>query len=162
MDDWVERRNRSLSLKPAVERGTLALILLSAAFLRAYRLTEVPLGLCLDEVMNGSLGRDVLNGRLEVYFEEAYGHEPLYHYLQAVTIRFLGFDIVGIRLPSILCGLTLILLLWWLARKLFDPVTALVAAGGLATGWWGVFYSRVGIRAITSPLLLVAGLIGFW
>ena len=58
-------------------------------------------------------------------------------------------------------ALALILLVWWLARNMFDPVTALVAAGGLATGWWGVFYSRVGIRAITLPVLLTAGLIGY-
>jgi 4-amino-4-deoxy-L-arabinose transferase-like glycosyltransferase len=157
-----EGRSRRSHTCRAVERITLALILLLATILRIYRLSEVPLGLCLDEVMNGSLGRDVLNGRLEVYFEEGYGHEPLYHYLQALTIQLWGFNIVGIRLPSIPCGLALILLVWWLARKMFDPTTALVAAGGLAAGWWGVFYSRVGIRAITSPMLLTAGLIGFW
>ncbi|MBL7200786.1 MAG: glycosyltransferase family 39 protein [Anaerolineae bacterium] len=157
-----ERHDRPASLPLAIEAGLLAALFLGAGFLRLYNLTEVPLGLCLDEVMNGSLGRDVLNGRWEIYFEEAYGHEPLYHYLQAITIRFLGFNALGIRIPSVFCGMLLLLAVWWLARRLFGPWTALVTVGGLASGWWGVFYSRVGIRAVTSPLLLVASLIGFW
>jgi 4-amino-4-deoxy-L-arabinose transferase-like glycosyltransferase len=155
-------RDRPIRVKRELEAAALVAVVLAAAWMRLYRLAEVPPGLCLDEVMNGSLGRNILNGRHEVYIQEAYGHEPLYHYFQAATIGLLGFNVWGIRLPSVLCGLALILGVWWLGRMLFDPATALVAAGGLATGWWGVFYGRAGIRAVTSPVLLVGSLIGFW
>lgn len=145
-----------------IEVGALLLILVAAALLRLVLLSDLPPGLCLYEVMNGGFARDILDGRHGIYFAEAYGHEALYHYLQAASVGLLGSNAWGIRLPSTLCGLTLVLLVWWLARRLYGPAAALVAAGGIATGWWGTFYSRAGIRAISCPLLLVAGLIGFW
>ncbi len=145
-----------------IEFAILLLILVGAAFLRLYRLGWLPPGLALDEVMDGNLALDILGGRHGIYFPEAYGHETLFHYLQAAAIGLLGHTTVAIRLPAALCGLGLIVLIWWAGRRLFDPAVGLIAAGGAAGGWWGVFYSRVGIRVISCPLLFTAAMIGWW
>ncbi len=145
-----------------LELVALLVLLIGAAGLRLYRLDRLPPGLALDEVMDGNLAIDILGGRHGIYFPEAYGHETLFHYLQAVSIGLLGHTPLSIRLPAALCGWTLILLIWWLGRQRFGPLAAWIAAGGAAGGWWGVFYSRVGIRAISCPLLFTAALIGFW
>lgn len=145
-----------------IEFVILLLILVSAAFLRLYQLDWLPPGLCLDEVMDGNLALDILGGRHGIYFPEAYGHETLFHYMQAASIGLLGHVTVAIRLPAALCGLGLIVLIWWLGRRLFGPAVGLIAAGGVAAGWWGVLYSRVGIRVISCPLLFAAAMIGWW
>lgn len=140
----------------------MLLILTGAAWLRLYRLDRLPPGLALDEVMDGNLALDILGGRHGIYFPEAYGHETLFHYLQAASIGVLGHTPLAIRLPAALCGLGLILLIWWLGRRLFGPLAALIAAGGAAGGWWALFYSRVGIRAISCPLLFTAAMVALW
>ncbi len=145
-----------------IEPTIWLLILIGAAGLRLYRLTDLPGGLCLDEVMDGNFALDILGGRHGIYFPEAYGHETLFHYLQAVSVGLLGHHPLSIRLPAALCGLALVALMGWLGQRLFGTVGGWIAAGGAAGGWWGVFYSRVGIRVISCPLVFVAAMIGWW
>jgi 4-amino-4-deoxy-L-arabinose transferase-like glycosyltransferase len=129
----------------------LTLILLLAAALRFWALGEVPPGLCHDEVANWLIARDVLTGHHAIYFTAAYGHEPLYQYVQAATVALLGDHWLGLRWPSVALGLLGIAATYTLVRRLFGVPVALLTCAWLAASFWPLFYARVALRAITLP-----------
>ncbi len=133
------------------EKAVLILLLLLAAALRLWRLGEVPPGLCHDEVANWLIARDILAGHHAVYFTAAYGHEPLYHYVQAATVALFGDHWLGLRYPSVAFGLLGLAVTYALTRRLFGVRVALPTAAYLAVGFWPVFYSRVALRAVALP-----------
>jgi 4-amino-4-deoxy-L-arabinose transferase-like glycosyltransferase len=135
-----------------VEWAAITLILLLAAALRFWALGEVPPGLAHDEVANGLIARDILAGRHAIYFTAAYGHEPLYQYVQAASVALLGGHWLGLRWPSVAFGLLGIAGTYVLARRLFGVRVALLTIAWLAVSFWPLFYARVGVRAISLPL----------
>jgi 4-amino-4-deoxy-L-arabinose transferase-like glycosyltransferase len=131
------------------ELGAVVAILLVAAALRLVALSDVPPGLRYDELLNYRMAQRVLAGEFPVYFSESWGHEPLFHYAQAVSIALTKACDWSLRLPATLFGLFGVLTTWLVARRLFGPRVAVLAAAGLAVSFWSVFYSRDGLRGIT-------------
>lgn len=148
-----------LLFRSVKRRTSPVLILLVAAALRFWALGEVPPGLAHDEVANWLIARDILAGHHAIYFTAAYGHEPLYQYLQAATVALFGNHWLGLRYPSAAVGLLAIAVTAVLTRRLFGRTVALITAAYLATGFWPLFYARVALRAITLPL--TAGLAAY-
>jgi len=135
----------------------LAIILLVATLTRTVGLGRVPPGLSADELANSRMAERVLNGERPIWFEESFGHEPLYHYVQAVTMYLAGLNVWGVVLPSVVAGLLTVWLACVLGRRVFGPPVGLVTAAGLAVTWWPIFFSRVGLRIIgLAPLATVA------
>lgn len=136
-------------------RLAILLILLMAATLRLYGLNHLsPPGLEHDEVANWLIDRAILDeGHYQVYYTAAYGHEAGFHYLQALFVALLGDHALALRLPAAFAGLLLVAVSYALARLLFGQRVALLSAAFLAVLFWPVFYSRLGLRAITLPLL---------
>ncbi len=150
------------------ERGTLALpwrwplltaILLLAAFFRLYRLPTMPWGLSQDEVVNADISLNVLTEGGAPFLSGGFGHEPLFHYLQGVTLTLFGDNVIGIRMPAVMVGTLLVAAGYTLMRRMWGPVAAIATAVGLSVSWWPVIFSRIGIRAITFPLLLTLAII---
>ena len=140
----------------------LACILLLAAFLRLDRICSLPWGLSQDEVGNASISLSLLAGEGAPFLAGGFGHEPLFHYLQAATLTLFGDNVLGIRMPAVAAGMVLVSASYALMRALFGPVAAAGTAVGLAISWWPVIFSRIGIRAITFPLLLTLALLLLW
>lgn len=141
----------------------LVLVLLLGAGLRLYGLFELsPPGLSHDEVANWLIVRRIFNGEHSVYFPYAYGHEALFHYVQALFVRLIGDNTLALRLPSAFSGLLGIAVTYALNRRLFGRNVALLAAALLAVLFWSVFYSRQGLRAISLPLLSGASAYLWW
>lgn len=140
----------------STRRGQLAVmvtVLLVAAGLRFVGLDNVtPPGLEHDEVAHWLINRDILAGNHAVYFTEAYGHEALYHYLQAGFGALVGDHALGLRLPSAYLGVLLVAVGYVLGRRLFGVGAGLFAAAFLAVLFWPVFYSRLALRAIALPV----------
>ncbi len=136
--------------------AVVVLVLLIAAALRFYGLGEVPGGLSHDEVANWLIVRGILNGQHAIYFTAGYGHEPLYHYLQAGAVALLGDNWLGLRYASGALGMLGVAVVFVVTRRLFRRSAALPAASWAAVSFWPVFYSRVALRAILLPS--VAGL----
>jgi 4-amino-4-deoxy-L-arabinose transferase-like glycosyltransferase len=133
-------------------RAILVSILLVTAVLRFHNLTT--LGLEHDEVANWLIDRSILDeNNFAVYYPAAYGHEAGFHYLQAATVGLIGDNALALRLPAALSGILLVAVSYALARRLFGKNAALFSAGLLAVLFWPVFYSRLGLRAITLPVL---------
>jgi hypothetical protein len=131
------------------------LVLLLAAAMRLVSLPDVPPGLAQDEVLDADIAMFIRGGEHALFFRHGYGHEPLYHYLAAPFAPLLGDNVLAIRLPSVYLGLALVALTMRWARRDFGATAAVVAGLGLAVSWWPVIFSRIGIRPILEPVLLV-------
>jgi 4-amino-4-deoxy-L-arabinose transferase-like glycosyltransferase len=136
-------------------------ILLLAAAARLGLLAEAPPGLAQDEVLDADIASFIRQGGHALFFRHGYGHEPLYHYWAAPFQALLGDNVLSIRLPAAFLGLLLIALTLRWARRDFGATAAVVAGLGLAVSWWPIIFSRIGIRPILEPVLLVAAM-WFW
>ncbi len=145
----------------------LVLILLAASAFRIIGLDNFPTprgatppGLEHDEVAHWLINQDILAGNHAVYFTEAYGHEALYHYIQAVIGALVGDHALGLRLPSAYFGVLLVAVSYTLGRRMFGVRVGLWSAAFLAVLFWPVFYSRLALRAISLPVF--SGLAAYW
>ena len=139
------------------ERLLIVLVLLAAAWLRIDRLDSVPPGWRDDEVVETTVHAAlILKGHWVLFFPQAEGHEPLYHYLSAALISAAGDSLVVVRLLSAFFGLLSVAALYRLARRLFGAPVALVAATALAVSFWGLMYARFKLRQVgmVAPMLL--------
>ena len=157
-----EREQHSLRRYLGWECGLLLVILIIAAWFRLYRLDSVPPGLTHDEASNGHDAAGILDGIRPIYFSVGYGHEPLYPYSVALSMSLLGPTDVALRLTTVGWGMALILLSYGLSRRLFGPMSALLAAVWMASSFWPVMTSRVGLRAITLGTTFTASALCFW
>ena len=138
----------------------LAVLLLAALF-RLVLLQDVPPGLAQDEVLNADIVTFIRQGQHALFFREGFGHEPLYHYWAVPFQVLLGDNVLSIRLPAVYLGMLLVALTMRWARREFGGVTAVTTGFGLAISWWPIIFSRIGLRPILEPLLLVAAA-WFW
>ena len=133
-------------------RLLILVIFLATAVLRFHNLPD--LGLEHDEVANWLIDRSILDeGNHAIYYTAAYGHEAGFHYLQAASIALIGDNALALRFPAALAGILLVAVSYALARRMFGKDAALFSAGLLAVLFWPVFYSRLGLRAISLPVL---------
>lgn len=146
-----------------IDRAALLVLLLAAAFLRLYRLEEVPPGWRDDELINSLvISQHVLDGDWAVFYPDASGHESLYHVLNAGMMALFGPGVAGIRWLSVILGVLSVALTFLLARQLFGRPVAFVAATALAFGFWSLMYSRVGLRHVSLLPLMLGALAAFW
>jgi 4-amino-4-deoxy-L-arabinose transferase-like glycosyltransferase len=121
-------------------------VLLLGFGLRIVALDEAPPGLRYDELQNHLMASRVLAGEWPIYFSESWGHEPLYHYLQAMTLALLGQSDWSLRIPSVILGMIALAATWLVARKMLGRTVALLSTAFLAISFWALLYSRVGLR----------------
>ena len=130
-------------------------VLLLAATMRLIALDQVPPGLAQDEVLNADVASYIRGGYHALFFREGYGHEPLYHYWSVPFQVLLGDNVLSIRLPAVFLGLFVVAgTLRW-AKRDFGQATALIAGVFLSISWWPIIFSRIGLRPILEPLLLL-------
>jgi 4-amino-4-deoxy-L-arabinose transferase-like glycosyltransferase len=145
-----------------VETGMLVAVIILAAIFRFYRIEAAPPGLQHDEVFKGNFAIRILNGERPIFFDLNQGNEPLYMYLVAPSFLIFGHTLFAIRIVSILCGLVHLVFSYLLIRQLFGQRVALLATAGLAVSFWHIFDSRVGLRAISLPMMQAIGYYLFW
>ncbi|MGQ9492827.1 MAG: ArnT family glycosyltransferase [Anaerolineae bacterium] len=137
--------------------STQCLLLLAvtalAALLRLYALQRLPPGLYHDEAYNGLDALDVLQGVRPIFFEANNGREPLFIYLVALSVSFLGRSPLAIRLVAALLGVLTVPAAYLMARELLGQREALFTALVTAIAFWHLNLSRVGFRAVSLPLL---------
>lgn len=150
---------RLMAISPRREWVCVVLILLVATALRFCCLDSVPPGLTHDEANNVHDAASVLRGARPFYFPVAQGKEPLYPYSVALMMALVGPTAFAMRLTTAWWGLLLVALTYAWTRRAFNPSVALWTAAGLALSFWGVSTSRVGLRAVTLPVLFTAALV---
>ncbi|MCK6624226.1 MAG: glycosyltransferase family 39 protein [Anaerolineae bacterium] len=137
-------------------------ILLLAFFLRVIAIDRIPPGLSHDEAYNGVTAMQVLDGQRLIFFEINKGIEPLIIYLEALAFYAFGIGPVPMRLVNVICGLLTVALVYPLAKRLFNRRVALLAMAGLAVSFWAIFTSRLALRAVILPPLLMLTLYFLW
>ncbi len=147
-------------MRSFVIRHSPLVILLLAACLRLPRLTHI--GLEHDEVANWLIDKGIQAGNHGIYFQEAYGHEAGFHYVQTLFITLLGDNALALRLPAALLGIILVAVSHRLIKTLYNRQTATIAALILAITFFPTFYSRLALRAIMLPVLSGASAYFFW
>lgn len=141
-----------------MKRFAPVLILLLAFGLRVIGLTSDPPGWRDDEVIETTVHAQlVLDGHYPLYFIQAEGHEPLYHYLTAGWIALVGRSLFTVRLVSVIFGVLTVAAAYRLTRQLFGARAALLVMLLLAISFWALMYSRTKIRHISElPFMLLA------
>jgi 4-amino-4-deoxy-L-arabinose transferase-like glycosyltransferase len=143
----------------------ILLVVAVAAGLRLWGLPQPPAGPYYDEAANGILAASIAEGDYRPLFITSYtGKEVLYFYLAAAMVKIIGPGLLALRLTSALIGAVTVLALYWCARELFprDRFIAPLAALLLATSFWHLALSRIGLRAISQPLLQALTVAALW
>lgn len=150
----------------------LFLILVLAAFLRFYRVTQHDV--INDEVFYGyrSIGLvDSLNSPAQATPFEWYDpvpawaklsfhdHPPLGFWIQHLFFKIFGSNLWGLRLPFVLAGIFSVWLVFLISRRLFNEQVGLVAALILALNNYHVFISRIGLQ---ESLVIFFMLLAIW
>lgn len=150
-----ERRNRTQLI-------ALLVILLTAVFLRLWQIDQIPPGLTHDEADHGITAWSIVQGAREIYFTVGYGREPLFDYATALVMSWLGPTYLAGRLTAVFFSLLTIVLLYGWTKSALDSPTALLAAAGLAVGFWGAVTGRLALRSVTLPAFFLAGMWAYW
>jgi 4-amino-4-deoxy-L-arabinose transferase-like glycosyltransferase len=152
----------------------LALLLITAlaGSLRLYQIERLPPGLSYDEAWNDLQALRVVQGKTHpVYFvdERRDVEEPLHIYLIAGLFMITGPQATGGRVISALLGTLAIPLLFLATREMLNAlhstappqsdIIALLSAFVLATLYWHVHYTRLGMEPSVVPTLAT---LTFW
>ena len=141
-------------------------ILLLAAFLRFYKLGQVPSGFVNDEAAFGynaysilKTGRDEFGQFLPVIFHSfGEGKLPGYIYLTIPSVLIFGLNEFAVRLPSALFGTLTVWLIYELVKKTGKDITwALLSALVLATLPWHIHFSRAAFEANVALFFVTLG-----
>ncbi|MCW5853339.1 MAG: hypothetical protein KIT87_24945 [Anaerolineae bacterium] len=143
-------------------------ITLLAAFLRLYRLDQIPPGDGYDQAWYGIDAVTILRGEHPIFFPTNSGREALFSYLVALLYAGLH-STLAIYAATALIGILTVPAVYLAGEALFadeeEPLRTwggLVAALAVALAYWHVMWSRYGVRAIMVPLVAALTLGLLW
>ncbi len=145
--DWIQ-----LALLGAVAVG---------AFLRLWRLEEIPAEMGCDLPLNFNNVQGILNGDTSIFFTSWPGREGLLFYLAALPSALFGLSHWTIKLTTALIGIATIPAIYLLGKELYERELGLIAAWLYAASHWAIITSRLGLRMALVPLLLTLTLYFF-
>ena len=133
-------------------------IILLAACLRLWQINSAPLGLNYDEALNGLVSSQILNGEHPALLVLDDSREPLHFYLTAISLSIFGNTPGALRLPYVICSLTLVGFVGLLAKELFDRKIGLLTAILCACTVWPMYLGRYGTRSVVFAVMIAAAL----
>ncbi len=143
----------------------IAAILFVGFLLRAFLITSSPpslygdeLTITLDAYSLLKTGYDQLGNFLPLTFPMGAGRPAGYVYASIPFIATLGPTALGVRALSILSGLGIILLIYFIGKKLLSEKVGLIAAGITAVSPWDISLSRGGFEAHFALFLALLGI----
>lgn len=122
----------------------LLIILVAAAWMRLFRLGEIPDQFHGDIASWGLAARDYLAGRQSNLFAVSWAEIPALIFWQtSLAMRAFGDNLFGLAMHSVIHGLLSILGVYLLANELFDRRVGLLAAALLAISYVHIHFSRI-------------------
>ena len=136
--------------------GLLLAIMIAAFAVRSYKIDTIPSSIYTDEAQNGYDAQQAnITGDYKLFYPANNGREGLYINLQALSIKYLGSTVWGLKFWSIIFGTLTVLGIFFLTSELLqDHVAGLVGAYLIAFSYWAINFSRIGFRAIMLPFIL--------
>lgn len=144
----------------------LSAIVILAFILRFFNVTKIPPSLNWDEVSIGynaysvlKTGRDEWGSFLPLNFR-SYGEYklPAQIYASIPGIAVFGLNDIGVRITPVIYGTLTVLLLFFLARVLFNTTVGLLSAGLLAISPWHIQLTRGSFESSFAVFWVVMGL----
>jgi 4-amino-4-deoxy-L-arabinose transferase-like glycosyltransferase len=144
----------------------LIFIIIGAAFLRLYHLGSNPPSLYWEENALGydaysilKTGKDFHGNLYPLLAFPSFGDYKPSGYFYAIVpfIQLVGLNAWAVRLPSALAGILSVILLYFIAKELFDERVAVVSAALLAIQPWSLQFSRAGFEVNLACMLILAG-----
>jgi len=134
----------------------LLAILAIAAFFRLWQLDSIPPSLWPDEAINANTAVNILDSKtFQVFYPENHGREGFFFLLISFAFSAFGISVWSFKLVPALAGVLTVLGQYFLALELFRKKSvALLSAFFLAISFWHINFSRIGFRAILTPLVL--------
>ena len=153
-------------------------ILFLSAFLRLYKINEVPPGVNRDEASIGytayslmQTGKDEYGKPFPLSFQSFGDWKlPLYIYITIPFVKLFGLNELAVRLPSALAGIFTVLLTYFLVMEFYKAYNnykdynryiALLSALLLALSPWHIHLSRVESESNVAVFLTVSALLLF-
>jgi 4-amino-4-deoxy-L-arabinose transferase-like glycosyltransferase len=139
-----------------------------AGILRLYQLSAVPISLNPDELAIGYNSYSLLTtgkdewGHVFPLSMKSFGDWklPVYPVITMIPIAILGLNEFSVRLPSALAGIGSVLVLFFIAKKLFKSTDiGLICAGLFALSPWSIFFSRGAFEVNIALLFLLIGIL---
>jgi 4-amino-4-deoxy-L-arabinose transferase-like glycosyltransferase len=145
-----------------LEVGIFLAILVIAAFMRLYRLNQIPFGLWYDEADDGVNALRLLNSPEYLpVFVKSTALPAHYIYIIAFFFRILGVSTFSLRAVSVVFGLATVVAAFFTGQELFNRKLGLALAFFLAVARWDIIWSRIGMHGVSVPFfeLLSVGFI---
>lgn len=145
------------------------LVLICAFFLftRLFKITEIPSSVYWDEASIGynaysiaQTGQDEWGKFLPLHFR-AFGEFklPVYIYATVPAVMIFGLNAFSVRLPAVLFSLGVVILTYFLARKLSgSPTAGLLSSFFISISPWFFIFSRTGYEATAGLMFYLLGL----
>ena len=162
---YVSRRMEPL-YEPKISLKTelffFSLILITAAFFRFYKISEIPAGCFPDEAQNVFDAAAIIKGSMPVYVGYSTHNAALYLYPAAFIFKLFGADVTQLRAYTALFGFLTVPALYFLLRSVLGPRAAIIGAFLLAVMRWHVNFNRIGYHASFALLMLVLVVYFVW
>src|SRR3989344_2468709 len=148
------------------EKRLLFLIIILAALLRLWNLSDNPPGLTWDEASLGynaysllQTGKDEYGNSWPLTLKSFGDYKPaLYAYTIMPFVAILGLNEWAVRLPSAMFGIATVVLIYFLAKEIFlKREIGLTSAFLLAISPWHLHFSRGGWETNTATFFIVLG-----
>lgn len=129
-------------------------IWLVGAFFRFYQLGNIPFIMENDEGMVGVQAINVLNGGMKSMFETFGGYGTLHFFIMAIPVKLFGQTLFSIRILTAIYGCITLVLIYLLAKEMFDQRVALISTALLSIAHLHLQFSRVSPSASSlDPML---------
>ncbi|MCB0194257.1 MAG: phospholipid carrier-dependent glycosyltransferase [Anaerolineae bacterium] len=154
--------------KKWLRTGLMLLIILSAAWLRFWRLAELPPGFYYDEAYNALDGLWIVKTLTPTaYFVSNTGRHPMIGYLAGIAMTGWGLTPYAARLAAPMVNVLFIALMYPFVLLLFADRRdrywlALIAAASMAFSMWHVVMSRTVYESSLLPFFVVLTATLFW
>lgn len=131
-------------------------LMLIATFARLYMLGEAPPGLQHDEIFKAQEGRALIErGEFRLFYPTNQGHEGAYVWVLGLSYLMFGTSFMMVKFPPLVFGLLTVALMYRVIGEVFNRRVGFVAAALTAVSFWGIFTSRVGLRAVMLPVVVL-------
>lgn len=138
----------------------LLAIILIAFLSRALFLNQIPHTLGGDEGSQGLEAIKIINGQMRNPFTTGWlGVPTMSFYFNSLSIRLLGQTNEALRLPWAFVGTLTVVGVFFLARRLTNPIIGFASAALLATYHYHIHYSRLGSNQVADPLFVAFALL---
>ncbi len=138
----------------AVHILLFVLILCAAAFLRFYRLSEMPPGLWWDEAQTGIVSRDILNSHFPPIYDLRINAGSLASYMIALWFKIFGSSVWALRSYYATIGTITTGISYFFFRQYFHRWWSLFGMALIAVSRWLFSINRVAMATIDETILL--------